>query len=81
MEVLHHRCAGLDVHNDSVVACVRCVSPLQTFRTTTRELFPLADWLEEHGCTHVAMEATGVYWKPVSRHISVERRAALSLRS
>lgn len=70
MEVLYPRCAGLDVHKDSVVACVRCVTaPLarevRTFGTTTRELLELADWLESHGCTHVAMEATGVYWKPV----------------
>lgn len=70
MEVLHPRCAGLDVHKDTVVAGVRCVSPpthheVQSFATTTRGLFALADWLESHGCTHVAMEATGVYWKPV----------------
>ncbi len=70
MEVLYPRCAGLDVHKDTVVACVRCVSQpahneVRTFGTTTRELFALADWLESHGCTHVAMEATGVYWKPV----------------
>lgn len=70
MEVLHPRCAGLDVHKDSVVACVRCVSrpvhrEVKSFATTTRQLSALADWLESHGCTHVAMEATGVYWKPV----------------
>jgi hypothetical protein len=70
MEVLYPRCAGLDVHKDSVVACVRCVSEpahreVRSFGTTTRELFALAEWLESHGCTHVAMEATGVYWKPV----------------
>ena len=70
MEVLHPRCAGLDVHKDTVVAAVRCVSPpihhaVESFPTTTRGLFALADWLESHGCTHVAMEATGVYWKPV----------------
>jgi transposase len=70
MEILHPRSAGLDVHKDSVVACVRCVSPPQchqvrTFATTTGGLLALADWLEAHGCTHVAMEATGVYWKPV----------------
>jgi transposase len=70
MEVLHPRCAGLDVHKDTVVAAVRCVSPpvhheVQSFPTTTRGLFALADWLESQGCTHVAMEATGVYWKPV----------------
>lgn len=70
MEVLYPRCAGLDVHKDSVVACARCVSEPQhrevrTFGTTTRELFALGDWLESRGCTHVAMEATGIYWKPV----------------
>src|SRR5512144_2045283 len=70
MEVLYPRCAGLDVHKDVVVACVRCVSPpthreVQSFATTTSGLFALAEWLESHGCTHVAMEATGVYWKPV----------------
>jgi transposase len=70
MEVLYPRCAGLDVHKDSVVASVRCVSPpvhqeVRSFRTTTSDLFALAEWLASHGCTHVAMEATGVYWKPV----------------
>jgi transposase len=70
MEVLYPRCAGLDVHKDTVVAAVRCVSPpvhheVQSFPTTTRGLFALADWLKTHGCTHVAMEATGIYWKPV----------------
>lgn len=70
MQVLYARCAGLDVHKDTIVACVRCVSPplhqeVRSFGTTTTELLALADWLGEHGCTHVAMEATGVYWKPV----------------
>jgi len=70
MEVLFPRCAGLDVHKDTVVACVRCVSPpthheVRSFETTTTGLLGLADWLRSHGCTHVAMEATGVYWKPV----------------
>jgi transposase len=70
MQVLYPRCAGLDVHKDTIVACVRCVSPpmhqeVRSFGSTTTELLALADWLAEHGCTHVAMEATGVYWKPV----------------
>jgi transposase len=70
MEVLYPRCAGLDVHKDTVVACVRCVSvpmahEVRTFGTTTSELLALSDWLDSHECTHVAMEATGVYWKPV----------------
>jgi transposase len=70
MQVLYPRCAGLDVHKDTIVACVRCVSPpvhheVRSFDATTRGLLELADWLAAHGCTHVAMEATGVYWKPV----------------
>lgn len=70
MEVLYARCAGLDVHKDTVVACIRCVTApkakeIRTFATTTRELLALSDWLATHGCTHVAMESTGVYWKPV----------------
>ena len=70
MEILYPRCAGLDVHKDSVVACVRCVTApvhreVRSFATTTRSLLALAEWLAAHGCTHVAMEATGVYWKPV----------------
>ncbi len=71
MEVLHPRCAGLDVHKDTVVACVRLQREaradhaVDTFGTTTKELLRLADWLTEHEVTHVAMEATGVYWKAV----------------
>ena len=71
MEVMHARCAGLDVHKDSVVACVRVQEGsqvshgVQTFGTTTRALLELGEWLSEHEITHVAMEATGVYWKPV----------------
>jgi len=70
MHVLYPRCAGLDVHKDTVVACVRCVTEpktheVRTFGTTTRALLALLDWLEASACTHVAMEATGVYWKPV----------------
>jgi len=71
MEVLHPRCAGLDVHKETVVTCVRIVSDgevsraVRTFETTTARLIELAEWLEANGCTHVAMEATGVYWKPV----------------
>lgn len=70
MQVLYPRCAGLDVHKDTIVAGVRCVTPpehhaVRSFDSTTRGLLELADWLAAHGCTHVAMEATGVYWKPV----------------
>lgn len=72
MEVLYARCAGLDVHKKTVVAC-RIFTPesgrkqqeVRTFGTTTRELLTLLDWLREGGCTHVALESTGEYWKPV----------------
>lgn len=71
MEVLYPRCAGLDVHKDSVVAGVRLAAnggaqtEVRRFDTTTPGLLALSGWLAEQGCTHVAMEATGVYWKPV----------------
>jgi transposase len=71
MEVLHARCAGLDVHKDTIVACVRLAAgdevqqEVRSFATTTQGLLALADWLVASGVTHAAMEATGVYWKPV----------------
>jgi transposase len=71
MEVLHPRCAGLDVHKDTVVAGVRLAdgglvrSEVRSFGTSTPDLLALSAWLAEHGCTHIAMEATGVYWRPV----------------
>ena len=83
MDVLYQRCAGLDVHKDTVVACARIMTrgevarTVRSFATTTSGLLVLADWLSEHGCTHVAMEATGVYWKPVW-HV-LEESFALSL--
>lgn len=83
MKTLHKRCAGLDVHKAEVVACVRLISKrkvereVRRFPTTTQGLLALAEWLESAGCTDVAMEATGVYWKPVW-HI-LEGRFALIL--
>jgi transposase len=71
MEIVCSQCAGLDVHRDTVVACARVVADgavtqdVRTFGTTTSELLALSEWLSQHGVTHVAMEATGVYWKPV----------------
>ena len=71
MEVLYRRCCGLDVHKETVVACLRVVSGgkvdtnVRTFETTTAGLIALSEWLAENGCTHIAMEATGIYWKPV----------------
>jgi transposase len=71
MEVIFPRCAGLDVHKDEVVACVRIAAggevdqEIRTFLTTTTGLLELAAWLAESECTHAALESTGVYWKPV----------------
>src|SRR5260370_32055349 len=71
MELLHRRCCGLDVHKDTVVACLRLLSKakvtpeVRPFRTITVDLLKLSEWLAANDCTHVAMEATGVYWKPV----------------
>ena len=76
MEVLHRRVAGLDVHKATVVACVRrmtgrkLVRECQTFATTTDGLVALLSWLGKSRCTHVAMEATGVYWMPVWKILS-----------
>lgn len=83
MQVLYPRCAGLDVHKDTIVACVRCVSPpmhqeVRSFGTTTAQLLELADWLAEHDCTHVGMEATGVYWKPVWHVLEAEFELVLA---
>jgi transposase len=72
MEMIFERCAGIDVHKRTVVVCRLTrdeagarVSQTQTFGTTTSELLRRADWLTEGGCTHVGLESTGEYWKPV----------------
>src|SRR4051812_24330594 len=72
MDVVYPRCCGLDLHKRSVTACRlvpgaggQPVTEIRTFATMTADLLALADWLEEGGVTHVAMESTGVYWKPV----------------
>src|SRR5665648_523468 len=72
MDVVVERCAGLDVHKDTVVACVRSPDPqggrlseVRTFGTFTVELLALRDWLLSYGVTLVAMESTGVFWRPV----------------
>lgn len=67
MQIVYERCCGLDVHKKSVVACA--ITPegkeIKTFGTTTKEILALLDWVTAKGCTHVAMESTGVYWKPI----------------
>jgi len=71
MDVLYSHCAGLDIHKDTVVACSRRVTAgkvireVRTFKTTTSDLLALSDWLASLGATHIVMEATGVYRKPV----------------
>ena len=72
MEAIIERCAGLDVHQATVVVCVligeagrKPRREIRTFSTMTRDLEGLRDWLQEMGVTHVGMESTGVYWKPV----------------
>ena len=72
MQTLVDRGCGLDVHQATVVACLLVTlrngqirKQLRTFRTTTRELLGLREWLLSEGGTHVVMESTGVYWKPV----------------
>lgn len=72
LEAILERCAGLDVHQETVVACVltgpldrKPVVETRTFGTMTYELLELGEWLVEHGCTHVVMESTGIYWKSV----------------
>jgi len=67
MEILHERCCGLDVHKKSITACI--ITPkgkeIRTFGTMTRNLIELVDWVKSNRCSHVAMESTGDYWKPV----------------
>src|ERR1700741_5146133 len=71
MEILHSHCCGLDVHKKTIAACVLRLEgktknrQQRTFGTMTRDLLALSDWLKECGVTHVAMESSGVYWKPV----------------
>ncbi len=67
MEVIYERCCGLDIHKKSVVACVIVpgAKELRTFGTMTADLLELSDWLRDKRVTHVAMESTGVYWKPI----------------
>ena len=72
METIYRRSCGLDIHKESVCACVRLLDErgeltceVRSFTTMTADLLSLGDWLAELGVTHVAMESTGVYWKPV----------------
>jgi transposase len=84
VEVLYPKCAGLDVHKANVVACARITTDsgvsyeTRTFGTTTKALLALSEWLAACGCTHVAMEATGVYWKPVWHVLTITFQLVLA---
>ena len=72
MQVLYDRCCGLDVHKKLIVACLMVLlsdgtlrKEIRRFGTMTEDLLNLSDWLAANGVTHVAMESSGVYWKPI----------------
>jgi transposase len=79
MQIINERCCGLDVHKKSITACI--ITPkrkeIRTFGTMTGDLLELVDWLRQNGCTIVAMESTGVYWKPIYNLLELEGIEAL----
>jgi len=79
VQILYERCCGLDVHKKTVTACV--ITPegkeIKTFGTMTGNIFTLVDWIKSKGCTHVAMESTGVYWKPIYNLLELEEMEPL----
>ena len=88
MDVLYERCCGLDIHKRTVVACLITPGPggapmkeVRSFGTMTDDLLRLADWLAANGVTHVAMESTGVYWKPVWNLLEEQFDAAAGQRA
>jgi transposase len=74
MEIIYERCCGMDVHKDSIVACLISgrKKTIKTFCTTTSALLQLLDWLKDNECQYVAMEATGYYWKPICNVLEME---------
>lgn len=74
MEILIERCCGLDVHKKNITACIVTLEgkEIKTFKTHTAELLTLIEWIQEKCCTHVAMESTGVYWKPIMNLLEVK---------
>ena len=84
VDVVHARCCGLDVHKKTVVACVLITAgdgtvdrQVRTFSTMTPDLLLLADWLSSLDVTHIALESTGVYWRPVFNVLEDEDRTLL----
>src|SRR3712207_4761414 len=84
MDIIYPRCCGLDVHKRTVVACLVVPGPgaplkeIRTFGTMTDDLLALADWLRAAGCAAVAMESTGVYWKPLFNLLAGEFEVILA---
>ncbi len=74
MDILIERACSMDVHKDSITACTMTPEgkEIQTFSTKTVFLLQLIDWIKKHGCTHVAMESTGVFWKPIVNLLEAE---------
>ncbi len=74
MEILYECCCGLDVHKKSVTACI--ITPdgkvIRTFGTMTDDIVELVNWIKSEDCSHVAMESTGVYWKPIYNLLELE---------
>jgi len=84
MHIVYEHCCGLDVHKKTVVACLITLNAqgqrqkeIQTFGTMTRDLLALLDWLRAAGCTHIAMESTGVFWKPIFNLLEAEMTVLL----
>ena len=84
MQVVYRRCCGLDVHRKTVVACVllteddgRVRKQVRTFSTMTADLLALSDWLDSLGVAQIAMESTGVYWKPIFNLLEAEERTTM----
>jgi transposase len=84
MHVVYERCCGLDVHKKIVVACLMTLTAkgqrhkeIRSFGTMTRDLLMLLDWLRTAGCTHVALESTGVYWRPILNIVEGEMTVLL----
>jgi transposase len=74
VDIMIERACGMDVHKDNITACIMTPEgkEIQTFSTKTVFLLKLVDWIKQHGCTHVAMESTSVYWKPIVNLIEAE---------
>lgn len=74
MEIVVERACGMDIHKDNITACILTSKgkEIQTFSTKTVFLLQLINWIKQHECTHVAMESTGVFWKPIVNLLEAE---------